>query len=108
MQAEGPEPLTRLCSPALQTRTAPGSHTSCHAHPTLTLAEGSAGPDAKKGWQQWAQRAPPRHALVESGGLQAPHGGRPGEGVMGVGGGMGGPQGPIGASSAGQHGVVGL
>lgn len=66
--------------PALQTRTTPGSHTSCHAHPTLALAEGSAGPDTKKGWQQWAQWAPPRRTLAESGGLQAPHGGRPGEG----------------------------
>ena len=52
----------------------------------------------------------------ESGAVRGSHGagggrwdrGRPGEGVMGVGGGMGGPQGPIGASSAGQHGVVGL
>lgn len=46
----------------------PGSHTSCHAHPTLAQAEGSGGPDAKKGWQQWAQRAPLRRSLAESGG----------------------------------------
>lgn len=72
VQAEGPEPLTRLCSPApappCRHGPPPGSHTSCHAHPTLALAEGSRGPDAKKGWQQWAQRAPPRRSLAESGG----------------------------------------
>lgn len=79
MQAEGPELPTdaaaALPRPAPPCRRSPpraATPAVMRAQPSPSLRSQGA-PTQKRGCQQWAQWAPPRRALAESSGLQAPH-----------------------------------